>query len=317
VPGISFDTSLSNTRRSVFRIRVAAANRITANARWPTKLSRTIYLCVVGHGYYPLLAGLWLAAVVFAGTMMVALNLNDFIPTNSAAATQAATAYAQQTHNAMPTQITAQTPVRRPSELPLPQPVLLHIVGPCADGRSDSRCLDDPLGGHAVANDRASAHQTDCLGPDRAAACRCHRTAQTQLMRAARRPIVRHRLVPQARGARVSSAIPTLPSDTWRPQRNDLAKIQPLRVSPGRLSRFAADTGDMPIEETIWDVVVPNDVHPRQHDLPTVLADLITQRLPADKKLLAVVGWSANGGCLFQSRPGVQRYAVSYRVQAA
>jgi hypothetical protein len=73
----------------------------------------------------------------------------------------------------------------------------------------------------------------------------------------------------------------------------------------------------MPIEETIWDVVVPNDVHPRPHELATALGDLITQRLPADKKLLAVVGWSVNGGCLFQSRPGVQRYAVSYRVQAA
>jgi hypothetical protein len=94
-------------------------------------------------------------------------------------------------------------------------------------------------------------------------------------------------------------------------------KDQPPRVSPGTLSRFAADTGDMPIEETIWDVVVPTDVHPRQHELATVLGDLITQRLPADKKLLAVVWWSANGGCLFQSRPGVQRYAVSYRVQAA
>jgi hypothetical protein len=73
----------------------------------------------------------------------------------------------------------------------------------------------------------------------------------------------------------------------------------------------------MPIEETIWDVFVPNDVHPRQHELPSVLADLITKRLPAEKKLLDVVGWAANGGCLFQSRAGVQRYAVSYRVQAA
>jgi hypothetical protein len=51
--------------------------------------------------------------------------------------------------------------------------------------------------------------------------------------------------------------------------------------------------------------------------LPSVLDDLITKRLPAEKKLLDVVGWAANGGCLFQSRAGVQRYAVSYRVQAA
>jgi hypothetical protein len=73
----------------------------------------------------------------------------------------------------------------------------------------------------------------------------------------------------------------------------------------------------MPIEETVWDVVVPNDVDAREHELPSVLADLVAQRLPADKKLLAVVGWSANGGCLFRSRPGVKRYAVSYRMQSA
>jgi hypothetical protein len=73
----------------------------------------------------------------------------------------------------------------------------------------------------------------------------------------------------------------------------------------------------MPIEETIWDLIVPNDVHAPHHALPAVLAELITQRLPAGKKLLAVVGWSANGGCLFAPRPGVRRYAVSYRVQCA
>jgi hypothetical protein len=43
---------------------------------------------------------------------------------------------------------------------------------------------------------------------------------------------------------------------------------------------------------------------------------LITQRLPDDKNFSLLSG-SANGGCLFQSRPGVQRYAASYRVQAA
>jgi hypothetical protein len=73
----------------------------------------------------------------------------------------------------------------------------------------------------------------------------------------------------------------------------------------------------MPIEETIWDVVVPNHVDAQQHQFPTVLAKLIAQRLPAEKKLLAVVGWSVNGGCLFQPRPGVQRFAVSYRAQCA
>lgn len=88
-------------------------------------------------------------------------------------------------------------------------------------------------------------------------------------------------------------------------------------MSAERRNVLAADTGDMPIEETIWDIVVPNDVDAQQHDLTTVLADLINTRLPAGKKLLAVVGWSANGGCLFQSRPGVRRYAVSYWAQSA
>jgi hypothetical protein len=73
----------------------------------------------------------------------------------------------------------------------------------------------------------------------------------------------------------------------------------------------------MPIEETIWDIVVPNDVDAQQHDLMRVLSELISKRLPASKKLLAVVGWSANGGCLFQAKPGVRRYAVSYWAQSA
>jgi hypothetical protein len=88
-------------------------------------------------------------------------------------------------------------------------------------------------------------------------------------------------------------------------------------VSAERRNALAADTGDMPIEETIWDIVVPNDVDAQQHELTTVLAALITKRLPAGKKLLAVVGWSANGGCLFQAKPGVRRYAVSYWAQSA
>lgn len=88
-------------------------------------------------------------------------------------------------------------------------------------------------------------------------------------------------------------------------------------VSSERCTVSAADTGDMPIEETIWDIVVPNDVDAQQHEMTRVLADLITKRLPAGKKLLAVVGWSANGGCLFQARPGVRRYAVSYWAQSA
>jgi hypothetical protein len=42
---------------------------------------------------------------------------------------------------------------------------------------------------------------------------------------------------------------------------------------------------------------------------------MVAKRLPANKKLLRVVGWSAKGGCMFT--PGVRRYAVSYWVQFA
>ena len=43
-----------------------------------------------------------------------------------------------------------------------------------------------------------------------------------------------------------------------------------------------------------------------------MLSDLVAKRLPDNNKLLRVVGWSANGGCMFGSRPGVRRYEVSY-----
>ena len=52
-------------------------------------------------------------------------------------------------------------------------------------------------------------------------------------------------------------------------------------------------------------------------ELRTVLSDMVAKRLPDNNKLLRVVGWSANGGCQFRSRPGVRRYEVSYWVQLA
>ncbi len=77
------------------------------------------------------------------------------------------------------------------------------------------------------------------------------------------------------------------------------------------------DTGAMPVEETMWDVMVPKDVDARQPDIRLLLADLIAKRLPADKKLLRVVGWSADGGCLYRSCGAMRRYAVAYHVQFA
>jgi hypothetical protein len=48
-------------------------------------------------------------------------------------------------------------------------------------------------------------------------------------------------------------------------------------MSRERLNAFAADTTDVPIEETIWDVIVLNGVDARQHELAAMLADLTTQ----------------------------------------
>jgi hypothetical protein len=88
-----------------------------------------MYLCVVGHGYYPLLAGLWLAAVVLAGTVMVAANLADFIPTNPDAAAKAAATYAQQNRSAPTAFITAQTPCDTHPSYPCLNPLTYTLSG--------------------------------------------------------------------------------------------------------------------------------------------------------------------------------------------
>ena len=64
---------------------------------------RTIYLCVAGHGYCPLLAAFWLGMVVVLGTIIVDANRADFVA-NHNATNSAAIAYLQQTHTSMPTQ---------------------------------------------------------------------------------------------------------------------------------------------------------------------------------------------------------------------
>jgi hypothetical protein len=88
---------------SARRLRFAAANKVTSQSPLPTKILRSLYGAVVGYGYYPLLAGFWLAMVVVAGSIIVATNRADFVPTRDAA-NAAAIAYLQQTHNPIPTQ---------------------------------------------------------------------------------------------------------------------------------------------------------------------------------------------------------------------
>jgi hypothetical protein len=77
-------------------------------------------------------------------------------------------------------------------------------------------------------------------------------------------------------------------------------------------------TDVMPVEETMWDVLINQDQLPR-HDqqLRTVLSRAIAERLPAGKKLRRVVAWSANAGSLFAPTAGPRRFAVAYEVIAA
>ncbi|OBH75982.1 hypothetical protein A5681_10140 [Mycobacterium scrofulaceum] len=90
------------------RLRFAAATKVTRQSRIPTRILRSLYGALVGHGYYPLLAGFWLAIVVLVATIIVAANRADFVPTNRDAAAKAALAYAEQTHRSVPQRITAQ-----------------------------------------------------------------------------------------------------------------------------------------------------------------------------------------------------------------
>jgi hypothetical protein len=91
------------------RLRFAAATKVTRQSPVPTRILRRIYGALVGYGYYPWMAGFWLATVVLLGTIIVATTRADFVPTNLAAATSAL-AHNQQTHNPNPASITAQTP---------------------------------------------------------------------------------------------------------------------------------------------------------------------------------------------------------------
>ncbi|CAN5260284.1 hypothetical protein BH09ACT8_BH09ACT8_56800 [soil metagenome] len=74
----------------------------------------------------------------------------------------------------------------------------------------------------------------------------------------------------------------------------------------------------MPVEETDWDVRVSREVERRHGDcLRATFEEILAKKLPADKRLRRVVGWSANGGCLYRPRRGDRQFAVSYEVELA
>ncbi|MEV6274832.1 hypothetical protein [Nocardia sp. NPDC051832] len=89
------------------RLRFAAANQTTKHAPYATKLLRWVYMAVAGHGYYPLLAAVWLAGALLLGVLITAGNTEHFTPTDRVTANRAATTYADETHTPAPKSITA------------------------------------------------------------------------------------------------------------------------------------------------------------------------------------------------------------------
>ena len=89
------------------RLRFTAANKTTTHVPWYSKPLRWIYLVVAGHGYYPLLAALWLVGVLALGFLIVENNLEHFIPADMTAAAEAATTHADENQALAPDPITA------------------------------------------------------------------------------------------------------------------------------------------------------------------------------------------------------------------
>ena len=71
------------------RLRSAAAIKTTRQSPWPTKLLRRAYWALVGNGYYPLWAAVWLLGVVGVGWLLVAVNREDIVPVRAAEAVAA------------------------------------------------------------------------------------------------------------------------------------------------------------------------------------------------------------------------------------
>ena len=69
------------------RLRAQAAWRSTRTAPLGSKIVRTVYGLLVGHGYYPLLAAVWLALALTATGILTATHLAAFSPTMPTAAT--------------------------------------------------------------------------------------------------------------------------------------------------------------------------------------------------------------------------------------
>ncbi|MBP1054453.1 hypothetical protein J6397_30375 [Rhodococcus qingshengii] len=89
------------------RLRFTAANKVTTHAPWYSKPLRWIYLTVAGHGYYPLLAAIWLVGVLALGFLIVDNNSEHFTPTDKTAARKAVATHAAESYTTTPDPITA------------------------------------------------------------------------------------------------------------------------------------------------------------------------------------------------------------------
>ena len=62
-------------------MRWRAAQGVTRTSPWWSKLIRKIYGALVGHGYYPLIAAVWLILAIVASGLIVATKASAFTPT--------------------------------------------------------------------------------------------------------------------------------------------------------------------------------------------------------------------------------------------
>ena len=101
-------------------LRFAAAQQITRQSPWRTKIVRWGYWALVGHGYYPLLAAVWLGVAVFLSWAFVSNKSADIVPVN---AKDAVSAYTAATGQVPQRSITAETPCERLRPTPTRQEV--------------------------------------------------------------------------------------------------------------------------------------------------------------------------------------------------